>query len=120
MSTDTAPKKKSWLRRMAESAPVAMFEDVRLYRDRVECGRDRVSLPAHATVESAGELHSRVTATRLLATGVFAFALKKKRDDRELYLTVEGDDGAFVVKVDPKKGLDARKFAAKVNSARPA
>jgi len=73
-------------------------------------------LPAHATVETQGQLQSRVTVTRLLLTGPFAFALRKKRDNRELYLTVEGDGWAFVVDVDPKKGLKAREFAALVNS----
>lgn len=71
---------------------------------------------AEARVESVGELQRRVTATRLLATGVFAFALKKKADDRELYLTVTAPDYQFVVELDPKKGADARVFAAKVNT----
>lgn len=85
-------------------------------------------LPAKATVETAGELQSRVTVTRLLATGVFAFALKKKSDKRELYLTVESasedQPWAFVVdvnvKANPKAGIQAREFAARVNSRRPA
>lgn len=80
--------------------------------------REKVTLPAIATVESAGDLRRRVTATRLVLTGVFALALKKKQDDRELFLTIEGADGAsFVVDVDPKKQLEARRFAAAVNSA---
>ncbi len=72
---------------------------------------------AQARVESVGEIQSRVTATRLLATGVFAFAWKKKKDSRELYLTVEGNGFAFVVEVDPKKGGDARRFAAEINAS---
>lgn len=71
---------------------------------------------AEARVESVGELQRRITATRLLTTGVFAFALKKKADDRELYLTVTAPDYQFVVELDPKKGADARTFAAKINT----
>jgi hypothetical protein len=72
---------------------------------------------ANAIVGTAGDIDRRITATRLILTGPFAFGLRKKKDKRELYLTVEGSDFAFVVEVNPKKGADARKFAAKVNSA---
>jgi hypothetical protein len=72
---------------------------------------------ARATVETAGDIDRRITATRLILTGPFAFGLRKKKDKRELYLTVEGGDFAFVVEVNPKKGADARKFAAMVNVA---
>lgn len=72
---------------------------------------------ATARVESVGDLQSRITATRLLTTGVFAFALKKKKDSRELYLTVTGPGFEFVAEVDPKKGLEARQFAARINAA---
>jgi len=39
-----------------------------------------------AGVDHGGEITRRVTVTRLVATGIFAFALKKKQDDRELFL----------------------------------
>ena len=48
---------------------------------------------------------------------VFAFGLRKKKDGRELFLTVEGDDFAFVVEFDPKRQAEARQFAAKINTA---
>lgn len=76
-----------------------------------------VPLPATARVETAGEIRERVTVTRLVAVGVFAFALKKKTDARELYLTVEGNGAAFVMELNPKLGHQAREFAAKVNAA---
>lgn len=72
---------------------------------------------AVARVETAGDLHRRITATRLVLTGVFALALTKKRDTRELYLTVEGEGYAFAVAVKPSKGKEARAFAAKLNAA---
>ena len=75
-------------------------------------------LPATARVETAGEVRRRITATRLVGTGVVGLFWRKKLDDRELYLTVEGEGEAFVMDVDPKKGRGAREFAAKVNAAR--
>lgn len=95
----------------------AKFEGATLSADGVSYRGQVVGWPAAARVETAGDIQSRVTVTRLLATGVFAFALKKKKDSRELYLTVEGAGGAFVVDVDPRKGRAAREFAAKVNAA---
>jgi hypothetical protein len=72
---------------------------------------------ARATVETSGQLDKRITATRLIAFNVFAFGLRKKKDGRELFLTVEGDDFAFVVEFDPKRQAEARQFAAKINTA---
>lgn len=76
-----------------------------------------VSLPATAKVETAGQIRERVTATRLVLVGVFAFALKKRTDSRELYLTVEGDGAAFVMELKPNLGHKAREFAAQINAA---
>lgn len=39
--------------------------------------------------ETAEQISRRITATRLLTLGVFAFAFKKKKKDNEKYLTVE-------------------------------
>jgi hypothetical protein len=71
---------------------------------------------ANARVESAGQIQSRITATRLVTTGVFAFAFKKKNDDRELYLTIEGPGFGWVVSVSPNVGMQARQFAATLNA----
>jgi Protein of unknown function (DUF2510) len=72
---------------------------------------------AVAHVETAGEVDRRITATRLLLAGPFALAMRKKKDARELYLTVEGDGFAFVVELDPKDGAEARRFSAKITTA---
>ena len=58
-----------------------------------------------------------MTATRLVLTGPLALAWRKKTDTRELYLLVEGEGWAISVPVDPKKGAEARVFAAKINAA---
>jgi hypothetical protein len=71
---------------------------------------------AQAHVETAGQISERISATRMLLTGPFAFALKKKKDDRELYLTIEGSVATWVVSVNPKEGAKAREFAAKINT----
>lgn len=94
------------------------FGGVVIRGDRVEHkGKSLPLAGAHATVDSAGEIDKRITATRLVLTGPFALAFRKKKDKRELYLMIEGDGDAFVVEVDPKKGAEARKFAAKLNTA---
>jgi hypothetical protein len=72
-----------------------------------------------ARVEDSGTLNRRITATRLVAMGPFALAAKKKQDDREAFLTVEGPDVAIVrtvqMKNKPSAGSEARAFAAKLN-----
>jgi hypothetical protein len=75
---------------------------------------------AHATVESVGELQKRYTATRMLLTGPFALAFKKKRDERQIFLTIIGADDAYTIlielKGDPKHQSSARQFAARFNA----
>ncbi len=68
-------------------------------------------------VETAGEIDKRITITRLVALNIFAIALRKKKDKRELYLTVEGDGFAWLVDVDPKLGKQAREHAARITAA---
>lgn len=48
-------------------------------------------------IEGKDEVSRRVTVTRLLAVGIFAFALKKKTADKESYLTIELKDGREVI-----------------------
>lgn len=49
----------------------------------------------NVSVEDASTVQSRVTATRLLALGVFAFAAKKKQMTTDFYLTIKWNDGRF-------------------------
>ncbi len=84
---------------------------------QIQRGKESVPLAgARLTVETAGDVDRRITATRLLLTGPFALGLRKKKDNRELYITVENDGSAFVAEVDAKQGKAAREFAAKVNT----
>ena len=48
-------------------------------------------------IEGRDEVGRRVTVTRLLATGIFAFALKKKQEEKESYVTLTLPDGQEAV-----------------------
>lgn len=83
----------------------------------IRCAGEGGSLEgAVATVDSAGNLDKRITASRILLTGVFALAWQKKKDNRELYILIDAPEYSMAMRVDPKKGADARKFAAGVNT----
>lgn len=102
-------------RRRLEAGPLGYFERATLYRDRIERGTETHPLDGvTARVESGSDLEKRVTATRLVALGVFAFAAKKKSGG-EAFLTVEGPGFFWTIEVDRKKRAQAQAFAAKVN-----
>jgi hypothetical protein len=64
-------------------------------------------------LESGSELESRVTMTRLVALGLLAFAVKKKRGG-ERFLTIESRDAFWSLEV-PRKGVrDAARFRGAV------
>jgi hypothetical protein len=44
-------------------------------------------------------------------------ALKKREDERELYLLPESSAAAALLELDPKNGKEARAFAGQVNAA---
>lgn len=64
------------------------------------------------TLEDGEELQSRVTATRLLMLGVFAFAAKKKTGGNK-FLTVEGEDFLWALEVGRKKVSEAQRLIMK-------
>jgi len=47
------------------------------------------------TIEDASTIQKRITAARLLMTGVFAFAIKKKKKDELAYLVIEWMDSMW-------------------------
>lgn len=55
------------------------------------------SLVSEISVEGKNEVSSRVTVTRLLTIGIFAFAAKKKTTDKEAYITIVLTDGREIV-----------------------
>lgn len=117
----------SWLQRQRENASARQVTaQARVYGIKIKDGtvsRRGQSGPlagARATIESVGDLHKRITATRLVTTGVFALALKKTRDDRQVFLTITGAEDSYTILVelkgDPKTQASARQFAAGFNS----
>lgn len=111
------------LKRLADAVPTKMG-NTSLYEGKGEIWFRTLTQKSggslagvRATVDTAGQIESRMTVTRMAALGPFALALKKKKDRRELYLLVEGPEYSFVDEMDPKDGAKARKFAARINDA---
>jgi hypothetical protein len=70
-----------------------------------------------ASVETQQQISSRVTASRLLATGIFAFALKKQTAQLEQFLHISVDEPGRVAEIvfDTDK---APMLANEINAAR--
>ena len=72
------------------------------------------SLRGVTAVVDQGETHARVTATRILAIGVFALAAQKKSSDPS-YLTITGPEVAVFLPIHQTQVGEARAFAVKIN-----
>ncbi|MFF0777080.1 hypothetical protein [Streptomyces sp. NPDC003720] len=68
---------------------------------------------ARVTIERGEDAGRRVTATRVLLTGLFALALKK--DMNQLFITIENDGKVMLCPVPAKKEGAARILATMVN-----
>lgn len=90
---------------------VKLRGDVIRYRHRTY-----PSAGAVAMVESAGQVERRVSVLGALLFLPAALIWRKKKDHRELYLTVTGQGYQFVVGLDPDDGRKAREFAARLNT----
>lgn len=96
---------------------VPPFAGITVTHDSIQFDRRVYPLAgARAEVESAGAFRTRLSATRIALVGPLALLARKTMDDRELYLLVTTTEGQFVVGIDPRKGLEAREFAATINS----
>lgn len=67
------------------------------------------------SIEDGEALESRITVTRLLLTGPFALALKKKKGGTK-FVTVEGEDFLWPMEVGRKQVGDAQKLVMKARS----
>lgn len=108
-------------KRDKELGVVASYADLKLTPTHLLVGSARYKLEGvRAMVEDSGQLSKRITATRVVATGVIALAWRKRVDDRSVFLTIEGPGVALVREVRLEKDKDAparaRAFAAAVNS----
>ena len=100
----------------AKAASTGTFEGIVLKPDSLKYkGTGGPVFGATAHVETAADVRRRITATRVLAIGIFALAAKKQTGN--VYLTVEHPDYGFVVEIPVKKETQAREFAAKINNA---
>ena len=113
---------REFMANAAASTPIAKYEDVTLYRDKVTRGR-ALSPETHpltdvaCTIETGSQLDKRLTVTRLALLGPAAVFVKKSKGG-EAYLTIEGPDFVWPVKVDrgERSQRKAREFMAKVAS----
>ena len=124
-AADRAAKAKKRREREEAGAPRRLYFEGQRFGINLSVERDRVSVPGQVSgpfsgsvmrVETSGQINRRVTATRIVALGVFAFAAKKKQDDRELFITIEGDGFQIAVSADPERQAAARQFAARYNT----
>ena len=92
------------------------FEGVSLIGDKIFYKSTRGPVKgAVARVEQGADIQRRVSLGRMAATGLLA--LRHKKLTGHVFLTIEGDGFDIAVEVPAKKEADARKFAAKVNTA---
>ena len=110
---------KEWLANTPKATFIAK-EFIALHDDRIEKGQGKGKethplTDVSARGEDGAALETRVTATRLVAFGVFAFAAKKKKGG-ESFLTIEGPDFMWAVEVDRKRKNEAMRFAATVSN----
>lgn len=121
MKKSTEEKQERLARQQVEGRLVEMFSGsdgtrFALFEHAIRCGSESHSLDGvSASVLDGSALESRVTATRLLLLGVFAFAFKKKKGG-EKYVLIEGPDFAWMAEADRKHIRDAVKFATAVQN----
>lgn len=93
------------------------FKIIKLRDNSISCGKETHPLiGVSARVENGSDIEKRVTFTRLLLLGIFAFAMQKKKGG-EKYLCIEGPDFAWMTEVKNKNTRIAMRFATEVNNA---
>lgn len=106
------------IKNVGESVSSSSEFGFKLNKDSIRKGTEIKSLNnVIARIETGSELQTRVTMTRLVALGVFAFAAKKKKGG-EKYLTIEGPDFVWTaeIKRDRKDINKAMNFVSHVNT----
>ncbi len=69
----------------------------------------------NVVVEGKDQVSRRVTVTRLITIGIFAFALQKKREEKDAYITLELKDGQEVIfHIKNKSPMEVRVALSKV------
>lgn len=95
----------------------ASLEGCRISGDKLQQGHKSWPIAgAKAEFEHGADAGSRVTATRVMLTGLFALALKKNQN--KVYVMIELADGEQVLaEAKAKNEKAARLFTTKVNQA---
>ncbi len=93
------------------------FEGVRVSGNKLQKGtKSWLVAGTRAELEHGANIGSRVTATRIVLTGVFALALKKNKN--KVYVIIETQSGEqILIEGKVKDETKARAFVAKVNQA---
>lgn len=118
MTNETAPKKRSFMKTLLlgpEDPILEFFDSIQLRKSgelhKILGDNKGVQSLRGATIEfdDGAEISKRVTASRVLLTGVFALALKKKSGG-EKWLLISGSEFDWMIEVPRKKQADAHKF----------
>ena len=81
----------------------------------LEPGKVTFDAVSSIDIEDGQALESRITVTRLLLTGPFALALKKKKGGTK-FIAVEGDQFLWPMEVNRKKVKDAQTMVMKARA----
>jgi hypothetical protein len=93
--------------------PTLLLYDDRLITPDASCW---LSSEVSASVDTAGQITSRIDPGRVVLFGVAGLLARKQQDRRELYVMLESPEFTSVHPVHPNYGLEARQFAAQVNT----
>ena len=111
-------RQKKAAAKLAELSRNARFEGWSLTGSQLSKGllKNHDVAGAVAEFQHGANVGSRVTATRLALTGLFAFGLKKDRN--KVYVLIEFPDGQQeLIEAKAKEEKAARKFASSINAA---
>ncbi|MBC7443524.1 MAG: hypothetical protein H7311_13570 [Ramlibacter sp.] len=114
----------NWLTTWAERLP-SRFCGLEISGDTISFrGQVQTLRGAHAFVDAVGGLERRISPTRVAADVMFGMDIrifgdktKKTVDTRGLCMTVDGELYSWAVAVGANRGMEAKTFAAKINTA---
>lgn len=106
-------------KQIKKDAVIAKHGRVALYTDRVATpsGVFFLTPEVSAVVDTAGAISSRFTVTRFALMGPFALAMKKKKDQRELFLYIDAPTGQHMEPCRPDDAVRVRMFASQITNA---
>ena len=118
-----AALRKDWAEKMKQAEDDARgYALIEIDQERGTITRDREDVRdlagVSAVVDVSGNINRRITLTRLVGGGIVGgLVFKKRQDDREMYLLIDGPDFQWVEPVDPSVVESARRHAAEITTA---